>query len=147
MNYSEIISLGKKVIKIESEAVESLINKLDENFAKAVELILNSKGRVVYTGMGKSGLIARKIVATMNSTGTAAIYMHPTDALHVLGEYDHWDEEAAEIGAEVLATFTGIDKLELCSNVKEQVACNMALNLAAFLLEGVDREEIKNIIQ
>ncbi|MEW6005020.1 MAG: KpsF/GutQ family sugar-phosphate isomerase [Stygiobacter sp.] len=82
MNYSEIISLGKKVIKIESEAVESLINKLDENFAKAVELILNSKGRVVYTGMGKSGLIARKIVATMNSTGTAAIYMHPTDALH-----------------------------------------------------------------
>ncbi|MFZ5948529.1 MAG: KpsF/GutQ family sugar-phosphate isomerase [Stygiobacter sp.] len=82
MNYSEIISLGKKVIKIESEAVESLINKLDKNFAKAVELILNSKGRVVYTGMGKSGLIARKIVATMNSTGTAAIYMHPTDALH-----------------------------------------------------------------
>lgn len=82
MNYSEIISLGKKVIKIESEAVESLINKLDENFAKAVKLILNSKGRVVYTGMGKSGLIARKIVATMNSTGTAAIYMHPTDALH-----------------------------------------------------------------
>lgn len=82
MTSSEIISLGKKVIRIESEAVENLINKIDENFAKAVELILNSKGRVVLTGMGKSGLIARKIVATMNSTGTAAIYMHPTDALH-----------------------------------------------------------------
>lgn len=82
MNSAEIILLGKKVIKIESEAVDNLINKIDENFAKAVELIFNSKGRVVFTGMGKSGLIARKIVATMNSTGTAAIYMHPTDALH-----------------------------------------------------------------
>lgn len=82
MNSSEIISVGKKVIKIESEAVNNLYDKIDEEFSKAVELIFNSKGRVVFTGMGKSGLIARKIVATMNSTGTAAIFMHPTDALH-----------------------------------------------------------------
>ncbi len=82
MTSYEIISLGKKVIRIELEAVKNLIDNIDENFSKAVEIILNSKGRVVFTGMGKSGLIARKIVATMNSTGTAAIYMHPTDALH-----------------------------------------------------------------
>lgn len=78
----EIIVKGKKVIRIESEAVLQLIDRIDENFSKAIELIYNSKGRVVFTGMGKSGLIARKIVATLNSTGTASIFMHPTDALH-----------------------------------------------------------------
>lgn len=78
----EIINKGKKVVQIESEAVLQLLERINENFSKAVELIYNSKGRVVFTGMGKSGLIARKIVATLNSTGTASIFMHPTDALH-----------------------------------------------------------------
>jgi len=77
-----IISNGKKVIRIEAEAVSNLEKSIDENFVKAVETIYNSKGRVVLTGVGKSGLVARKIVATLNSTGTAAIYLHPTDALH-----------------------------------------------------------------
>jgi len=78
----EIIEKGKKVIRIESEAVADLLNSINENFVKAVEVILKCKGRVVLTGMGKSGLIARKIVATLNSTGTASIFLHPTDALH-----------------------------------------------------------------
>jgi arabinose-5-phosphate isomerase len=78
----EIIEKGKEVIRIEAESVANLIEKVGEDFAEAVETIYKSKGRVVLTGMGKSGLIARKIVATMNSTGTAAIYLHPTDALH-----------------------------------------------------------------
>jgi arabinose-5-phosphate isomerase len=78
----EIISKGKNVIRIEAEAVSNLEKSIDENFVKAVETIYNSKGRVVLTGVGKSGLVARKIVATLNSTGTAAIYLHPTDALH-----------------------------------------------------------------
>lgn len=82
MTGKEIISKGKKVIRIEAEAVSNLEKSIDENFVKAVETIYNSKGRVVLTGVGKSGLIARKIVATLNSTGTAAIYLHPTDALH-----------------------------------------------------------------
>lgn len=82
MTEEQIISKGREVIKIEGEAVIDLAESLDENFSRAVQLIFNSKGRVVFTGMGKSGIIARKIVATMNSTGTAAIYMHPTDALH-----------------------------------------------------------------
>jgi len=55
---------------------------LTNNLLKAIDVIYNSKGRVVFSGMGKSGLIARKIVATLNSTGTAAIFLHPTDALH-----------------------------------------------------------------
>jgi len=78
----EIIAKGKEVIRIEADAVSGLRQYIDDNFVKAIEAIFNCKGRVVLTGMGKSGLIARKIVATLNSTGTPAIYMHPTDALH-----------------------------------------------------------------
>jgi arabinose-5-phosphate isomerase len=82
LDRKEILEKAKRVIKIESEAISGLLNNIDEQFAIAVETILECKGRVVLTGMGKSGLIARKIVATMNSTGTAAIYLHPTDAMH-----------------------------------------------------------------
>jgi arabinose-5-phosphate isomerase len=78
----EIIEKGKEVIRIEAESVANLIERIGKDFAESVEVIYKSKGRVILTGMGKSGLIARKIVATMNSTGTAAIYLHPTDALH-----------------------------------------------------------------
>ena len=82
MSEDQIIAKGKEVVKIECEAVENLVNSIDDAFAKAVKLIYETKGRIVLTGMGKSGLIARKIVATFNSTGTAAIYLHPTDAFH-----------------------------------------------------------------
>jgi len=78
----EIIQKGKEVIRIEAEAIAGLAESIDKEFVKAVDEIYKCKGRVVLTGMGKSGLIARKIVATLNSTGTAAIYLHPTDALH-----------------------------------------------------------------
>jgi arabinose-5-phosphate isomerase len=82
LNIEEIIKTGKEVIKIEAEAVGGLTESINEQFARAVDLIYHSKGRVVLSGMGKSGLVARKIVATLNSTGTAAIFLHPTDALH-----------------------------------------------------------------
>jgi arabinose-5-phosphate isomerase len=82
LNSEEIISKGKEVIRIEAEAIASLADRVNGDFAAAVETIFECQGRVVLTGMGKSGLIARKIVATLNSTGTAAIYLHPTDALH-----------------------------------------------------------------
>jgi arabinose-5-phosphate isomerase len=78
----QIISKGKEIIGIEGNAVLNLQKSIGNEFVRAVNVILNSKGRVVFTGMGKSGIIARKIVATMNSTGTAAFYLHPTDALH-----------------------------------------------------------------
>ena len=82
MNKEEIIEKGKEVIRIEAEAVANLSSSINEEFVRAIEVMAECKGRVVLTGMGKSGLIARKIVATLNSTGTAAIYLHPTDALH-----------------------------------------------------------------
>jgi arabinose-5-phosphate isomerase len=82
LSSNQIIENGKEVIRIEAQAVNDLKNSINGDFVKAVETIYASKGRVVLTGMGKSGIIARKIVATLNSTGTAAIYLHPTDALH-----------------------------------------------------------------
>lgn len=82
MTDKNILDKGRKVIEIELEAVKALIDRIDESFVEAARLIYKSSGRVVFTGMGKSGLIARKIVATLNSTGTPAIFMHPTDALH-----------------------------------------------------------------
>ena len=79
---AEVIEIARRVIRIEAKAVEELEKRIDENFVKVVDLILNSNGRVVVTGIGKSGIIARKIVATMNSTGTPALYLHPVDAIH-----------------------------------------------------------------
>jgi arabinose-5-phosphate isomerase len=78
----DVIEEGKKVIRIEAKSIAELENRIDENFAHAVDLILKSKGRVIVTGVGKSGIVARKIVATMNSTGTPAMFMHPSDAVH-----------------------------------------------------------------
>jgi len=77
-----ILELAKKTIQLESDAISNLNNLIDNDFASAVKLIYSSKGRVVITGIGKSAIIANKIVATLNSTGTPAIFMHAADAIH-----------------------------------------------------------------
>ncbi|MFK8267806.1 KpsF/GutQ family sugar-phosphate isomerase [Capnocytophaga cynodegmi] len=82
METKKIIEIAKKTIEEESKAISSLIDFIDDNFTKSVNYILNSQGRVVITGIGKSAIIASKIVATMNSTGTPAIFMHAADAIH-----------------------------------------------------------------
>ena len=82
MNTKNIIEFGKEVIKLQAESVKNLVELVDENFEKAVNLILNSDGRVIVTGIGKSAIIANKIVATLNSTGTPSIFMHAADAIH-----------------------------------------------------------------
>jgi arabinose-5-phosphate isomerase len=73
---------AKQVIRKQAQAILDLENRINEQFTKAVELILNCKGRVIVTGMGKSGIIARKIAATLASTGTAALYLHPAEGVH-----------------------------------------------------------------
>jgi arabinose-5-phosphate isomerase len=78
----KIIEIAKKVLFDESEAIKSLINTIDEQFESIVELILASSGKLVITGIGKSAIIGQKIVATLNSTGQMAVFMHATDALH-----------------------------------------------------------------
>ena len=78
----QIISSAKETISNEAEAIANLENFIDEEFTKAVEIIYRSQGRVVVTGIGKSAIIANKIVATLNSTGTPSIFMHAADAIH-----------------------------------------------------------------
>ena len=76
------LSLARKVLETEAAAVLALVERLDERFARAVVLLRDCKGRVIVTGMGKSGIICRKIAATLASTGTPAFFLHPAEAVH-----------------------------------------------------------------
>ncbi len=82
MTSIDAVEAGKQVIRIEAEAVGALEERIGPAYSDAVDLLLRCEGRVIVTGMGKSGIIARKIVATMNSTGTPSIFLHPSDAVH-----------------------------------------------------------------
>ena len=82
MNSLNSIDIAKRVLQTEADAVRSLIDRIDQTFEKAIGIILSSKGRVVVTGMGKSGLVGKKIAATLASTGTPAFFMHPAEASH-----------------------------------------------------------------
>ena len=79
-------NIGENVVRIEAEALRALADRIGgpmaAAFQRAVDLLFACAGRVVVTGMGKSGLIARKIAATLSSTGTPALYLHPVEALH-----------------------------------------------------------------
>ena len=79
---SSILDIAKSTITTESKAIANLVDLLTDDFANATELIYNSKGRVIITGIGKSAIIANKIVATLNSTGTPSVFMHAADAIH-----------------------------------------------------------------
>ena len=87
-----IIKQAAEVLKIEAQGILELIDRMDQNFTKMVELICNSKGRLIVGGIGKSGIVGRKIVATLNSTGTRSIFLHPVEAMHGdLGMVSHED--------------------------------------------------------
>ncbi|MGI0026189.1 MAG: SIS domain-containing protein, partial [Nitrososphaera sp.] len=79
---SDIKNLIREAIQIEAEALEHLLAGVDDAYVDAVKVILAAKGKVVLTGVGKSGLIGQKISATLASTGTLAIFLHPTEAIH-----------------------------------------------------------------
>lgn len=82
MNKDEIIKIAKKVINEEISSLQQLETQVNGDFANAVEMVINSKGRLVVTGIGKSANIATKIVASLNSTGTPSLFMHAADAIH-----------------------------------------------------------------
>lgn len=142
MSSEEIIKNGKEVIRIEAEAISNLSASINDQFVKAINVISESKGRVVLTGMGKSGLIARKIVATLNSTGTAAIYLHPTDALHgdlgmvrkedvaVLISKSGNTEEVANLLP--MLKRIGVKMIAMCGNENSRLAqeCDIFLNIS-----------------
>mgnify|MGYP001209446639 CR=1 FL=1 len=77
-----ILETAKKVLKTEAESILGLIDKINENFVRAVDLIANCKGKVVFTGIGKSGFISKKIASTLASTGTPAFFLHPAEGVH-----------------------------------------------------------------
>jgi arabinose-5-phosphate isomerase len=76
------LALARKVLRTEADAILGLVDRLDERFARAVVMLRDCKGRVIVTGMGKSGIICRKIAATLSSTGTPAFFLHPAEAIH-----------------------------------------------------------------
>ena len=76
------IETGRKVLEIEANAIRKAVTRINDDFEKAVDLLFHSTGQVVVTGMGKSGIIGRKIAATLTSTGTPAVFLHPAEAIH-----------------------------------------------------------------
>jgi len=82
MTDDQAIARAKEVLKTEAESILQLIGKVGDSFARAVDIIYHSKGRVIITGIGKSGLIGKKIAATLTSTGTQAIFLHPVEGIH-----------------------------------------------------------------
>jgi len=126
------LETAKRVLRVESEAIASLIDRLDARFEKAVELLHSCKGRVVVTGLGKSGLVGRKLAATFASTGTPALFLHTGEALHGdLGMLTAGDVmlaisasgETAEL-IELLETVKrlGVPLLALTANAKSTLA-------------------------
>lgn len=77
-----IVEIGKKVLEIEASSLKAAIDRIDDNFKQAVNTLEQTEGRVIITGMGKSGLIGRKIAATLSSVGCASLFLHPSEALH-----------------------------------------------------------------
>lgn len=77
-----IIQKAIEVLKIEADGIINLIDRIDDNFSEMVELICSSGGRIIISGIGKSGIVGRKIVATLNSTGTRSLFLHPVEAMH-----------------------------------------------------------------
>ncbi len=86
------IDQAKKVLKIEAEGINSLLDQLNDDFNRAIEMIMGCSGRLIITGIGKSGIIGQKIAATLNSTGTSSFFLHPVEAMHGdLGLVDEQD--------------------------------------------------------
>lgn len=81
-NSLQILEIAKDVLMIEAEGIMHLLDHLDESFATAVQWIYQASGRIIVSGIGKSGIVGRKIVATLSSTGTPALFMHPVEAMH-----------------------------------------------------------------
>ena len=138
------LGLARKVLETEAAAILALVERLDGRFACAVELLRQCKGRVILTGMGKSGIICRKISATLTSTGTPSLFLHPAEAIHGdLGAIQHDDvvvalsysgetdellrllEAIRRIGAKLIA-ITGGPKSSLAQAADVALDCSVA---------------------
>lgn len=120
MKSEEIVARGKRVIRMEREALAESEVRIDEKFARAVEILARSTGRAIVSGVGKSGLIGRKIAATLTSTGTPATFLHPSESLHGdLGIVGHSDvailiSKSGE-AVELVALLEHLKRLGVCT--------------------------------
>lgn len=142
MNSQKAIEIAQQVLKIESDSISQLMNRLDSSFIKAVELVLSCQGKVVVTGIGKSGQIARKIASTFSSTGTPALYLHPAESSHgdlgVVTQSDlviaiSYGGEAAELNSILnFITRRGIQLIALTGKPQSTLgkAAHVVLNVA-----------------
>ncbi len=143
---TNVLKTAREILSIEARAIQGLLKHLNRSFEKAVEILAQAKGRVIVTGMGKAGFIARKIAATMASTGTPSLYVHPAEAVHGdLGMITKEDVmlaisqsgETEEIVRLVsMVKKTGVPLIALTSNTQSALAkyADIILNL------GVTRE-------
>src|SRR5580765_6366580 len=137
--------LAQKVLETEAAAILALVDRLDERFDRAVQLLRDCRGRVIVTGMGKSGIICRKIAATLSSIGTPAFFLHPAEAIHGdLGVIQHDDvilalsysgetgellrllETIRRLGAKLVA-ITGVPKSTLAQAADVALDCSVAV--------------------
>ncbi|MCE5263562.1 MAG: KpsF/GutQ family sugar-phosphate isomerase [Deltaproteobacteria bacterium] len=146
MEMDDSIVQAKEVLRLEAESILRLVDRVGEEFSRAVELIFRCKGRVIVAGLGKSGLIGRKIVATMTSTGTQALFLHPVEGLHGdLGIVTKDDVllaisnsgETAELNMIVESIrIIGVPRIAFTGNLSSTLAraCDIVIDV------GVDRE-------
>ena len=130
------IELARKVLRIEADAVRALVDRVDENFSAAVDLILGSSGRVVVSGVGKSGHIARKIASTLSSTGTPAYFVHAAEASHG----DLGMIESGDVFIAISYSGSSSELLEILPMVKRRGAKLIAMtsNADSALARGAD---------
>ncbi len=136
-----IIEVAKEALRIEAEAIEALIARIDERFEEAVALLYNCKGKVVVTGIGKPSHIGKKIAATLASTGTSAFFMHPAEAAHgdsgMIGAKDvviaisNSGETSELLNIIPIIHKIGAPIIAICGNVNSTLAKNSVVTLDA----------------
>lgn len=145
MTRKDIVERGRRVLRMETEALGEAERRIGDDFARAVESIARSEGRVIVSGVGKSGLIGRKIAATLTSTGTPSTFLHPSDSVH--GDLGIVDESDVAIlisksgeSAEVLDLLDHLKRLGVCtialtSNTKSSLARHSDVAIDAWVKE------------
>ncbi len=141
-----IIEQAQKVLAVEAQAIERLIPRIDEHFIKAIELLLDCKGRVIVTGMGKSGLVGKKIAATLASTGTPSFFLHPAEGIHgdlgmvtaddVVISLSNSGETTEVVSILPIIKRIGASIIAMCGNSQS----TMALNADVFIDVSVEEE-------
>jgi arabinose-5-phosphate isomerase len=146
MTHKDIVERGRRVLRMETEALGEAERRIGEDFARAVECIHKSEGRVIVSGVGKSGLIGRKIAATFTSTGTAATFLHPADSVHgdlgIVGASDvailisKSGESDEVLGLLDHLKRLGVRTIALTSNAKSTLARHSDFTLDAWVKEA-----------